>query len=518
MYALNKNSLMILFSSVTILLSIIITVLHRQFHFLRDYLSLRGIFPFTGKLLLIQHILFIFPIVLLIFSFVIVRMNKDHKALPPLIMLTLTFSSISIIANGDGLVEYHFSIFMVIALIAFFDQIRLVVSSTIIFAVQHVVGYFYIPELVCGTSDYQFSLLLIHAVFLLLMSSATILFIYTKQRNTKQFEETVALQQEALKEILNGLNKTSGSVLDSTTYLSSSSEELLSAGQEITSSIQSVVAATNGQLGQLNIGMESVDSMLSQIIQINGKADRVNTTAKDTLREVEKGTETVDRMADQMDKIDHSSKIVVRLVNELSSYSFDIDRNVGLISNIADQTNHLALNASIEAARAGEHGKGFAVVANEVRKLALQSNESAADIKTVIQTIQEGIGHISDKVHVNLTEIEKGTELLSRTKSVFGEIIQSTHHVSKEIHRISDASADLLSHSADTRDILEQVSSITHTFAHDIETVLATTEEQTAASHELNDISLLLQTLTEELNEIVQKVTTSIEKESRIQF
>ncbi|WP_281888589.1 hypothetical protein [Paenibacillus sp. YYML68] len=69
--------------------------------------------------------------------------------------------------------EFHFSIFMVVAAVAYYEQIRLVLLMTVLFAVQHVAGYFLIPQLVFGTSSYSFLMLCIHALFFILTSGAT---------------------------------------------------------------------------------------------------------------------------------------------------------------------------------------------------------------------------------------------------------------------------------------------------------------------------------------------------------
>ena len=147
----------------------------------------------------------------------------------------------------------------------------------------------------------------------------------------------------------------------------------------------------NSQLSELDQLATAMSEMSATAHDVAGNAQSAAQKASEADDIAKNGVEIVDKTSASIAQLTTQMGSVVTTINELVNYSNNIESILTVITDIADQTNLLALNAAIEAARAGEQGRGFAVVADEVRTLASKTQESTEQIKGMISQLQVGV-------------------------------------------------------------------------------------------------------------------------------
>jgi methyl-accepting chemotaxis protein len=196
----------------------------------------------------------------------------------------------------------------------------------------------------------------------------------------------------------------------------------------------------------------------------------------------------VERTVDGMKRIAEVVRQSALTVQELGKSSDQIGEIIGVIDDIADQTNLLALNAAIEAARAGEHGRGFAVVADEVRKLAERTTKATKEIAGMIRKIQTDTQGAVLSMNQGTQEVEKGITSADQAGAALSEIVKISQQVTDMVLQIASASEQQSDASGQISQNVEVIASVTHETATGVQQVAR-------AAEDLNKLTEILQGL-----------------------
>ncbi len=204
----------------------------------------------------------------------------------------------------------------------------------------------------------------------------------------------------------------------------------------ITSSGQEIVAA----------GVEQGASAQEQSAAINettAASEELSQSAQQVGETIKKVSQAANHALVGMAQLKESIEKTGKVITSLSEKSREIGEITGLIEDVADQTNLLAVNAAIEAARAGEQGRGFAVVAEEMRKLSDSTTSSAKDITGLIEIIQHEVSNSIMAMEESVSRVDEESRLAQETAAGAKEISMSANQQAVSSRQIAEAMANI---------------------------------------------------------------------------
>lgn len=311
--------------------------------------------------------------------------------------------------------------------------------------------------------------------------------------------------QMNLQTILKNVEENAEVVASAAEELSASAGQSSNAAEQVAASIQEVAQNAEVQIKNADTVHEHLHRLSEGVHEISAHASELTDETERTTGEAETGEAAIESTVKQMGAIHEAVEQSNAITQSLYNRSEEVSEILTAITEISAQTNLLALNAAIEAARAGTHGKGFAVVADEVRKLAEQSQNSVAEIQSIVEGIQidtnssvEIMREITENVRSGINVTSGASEQFRRILSSMQILLPKVESIAQEASVVSNAVQRIV---GDT----EAIVASTESNAAVSEQVAASSEEQLASMVEIHNSSDALSDMADDLKEIISR-------------
>lgn len=282
--------------------------------------------------------------------------------------------------------------------------------------------------------------------------------------------------------------------------------------QEFQTTIEQIASGAERSASEIQTAAGLVSEMTGALSLMAGDVAQVATEATRAAQTAQNGAMLVQDTTRGMDRIRQAADATATRITELEQLSSQIGEITTVISDIANQTNLLALNAAIEAARAGEHGRGFAVVADEVRKLAERSSSSTKQIAGLIANIQAQTQEAVRAMDLATQEVHAGSQLAEQAAQSLEEIRGTVEEAAEQVRSVAGTAVRLQDDAQNVVRAFESLSAAT-------EESTAAAEQMAASAAHVNDSVTSIADLaqgnaaaSEEVSASVEELTASAEQ------
>lgn len=291
----------------------------------------------------------------------------------------------------------------------------------------------------------------------------------------KKFVEQMRGVIQAINSMSESLAAQSDSSSNVSVELHGSAESQSQAMRELTETVEELVASVS------EVATNATD--LALIVSETGAKGRDATEKMTyTVKVTEQGRDDMNKITQSMSSIRQSINELEIVVEQVGTSAEEINKFVGIIGEIASQTNLLSLNAAIEAARAGDAGKGFAVVASEIRQLADTSTEAVDQISGITNGINKLVEDTAIKTKNSVESINESTDMVVAASETFNNIF-------RYIKETSEIVSDMINNVKTVDEVANSVAAITEEQSASTEEILATTESLAALANQVSENS-----------------------------
>ena len=292
--------------------------------------------------------------------------------------------------------------------------------------------------------------------------------------------------------------------------VASGSRQLFSASEDLSSGAERLSL-------QIEQTVRAMSEVSAAIADVAGHAANSAAASETLLDAAKQGRSAVDTTAGDMERIAVAIRDASRTISELGQNSAQIGQIIGVINDIAGQTNLLALNAAIEAARAGEQGRGFAVVADEVRNLSERTSQSTKDVTVRVQGIQQAAESTVVAIQRGSDEVGKGVGLAQEARQALDVIVETSGRAEDMVRSIASATEEQSSAVGEVTHNLEGIAEITRTSVDSTQKIKHSAGDLAKQATELRGLIAFFKGTTAEAEALVKRAVAHIKAHGRTQ-
>ncbi|UCD84801.1 MAG: HAMP domain-containing protein, partial [Deltaproteobacteria bacterium] len=337
----------------------------------------------------------------------------------------------------------------------------------------------------------------------------------------EQMEASIKSVSESAEVLSTSADESSSSIFEMGATIEEVAEsvESLSKSVEETVSAISEMAIANRQVAENAEALSSItEETASSMMEMDASIKEVEFSAHETSKlservgeNAQRGVQAVNSTIKGIDRIKTAVQEAARVINSLGLRADEIGKILGVIEDVAEETNLLALNAAILAAQAGEHGRGFAVVADEIRDLAERTAASTKEIAVLIQAVQEESSKAVGAMAAGAQSVEEGVQLSRRAGDALERILESIKRSNEMVGGIAKAAVSQSGASRQVTEAVEKISEMVQEIARATQEQARGSEQVMRVSEQMKGVTFQVKRTTQEQSRGSKLITKSME-------